>query len=420
MGQVISENEGMLKNIVEHSNEVFYIHDTNQVITYVSPQCKRIFGYTQEEMKRKWTSLTTKNPVNEKGFKLTVKAMKTGQRQPPYILEAKRKDGKLIWIEVDEGPLRDRNGKIVGITGALRDVTEQKKVEKKLRESERRFMDIALSSGDFIWEVDNNGKYTLVAGDTKKILGYTPEEINGKTPFNFMSKEEAKRVGDIFRRTVSKKEKITNLENWNITKSGKSICLLTNGVPILDNKGNLTGYRGIDANITESKKMNEELQKLASVVRYTKELVNLSTPDGKMVFLNAAGGKMLGIDPKEVEKHYITEVIPENFKEKVTKEVVANLASGKPWEGELQYLNIKTQKIVDVHAITFPIIDEKTKKIKFFANVSMDIAESKKTEETLKRKNMELEKINRMSVGRELKMVELKKRVRQLEQKLSK
>jgi len=131
----------------------------------------------------------------------------------------------------------------------------------QLTKSEERFRDIVESSSDWIWETDKNGKYIFVSKEVKNILGYKPKELIGKTPFCLMTEEESKKIKKIFKELSSQGKPIKNLENWNITKNGKKICLLTNGVPVLDGKNRLVGYRGVDRNITIEKRTEEELKK---------------------------------------------------------------------------------------------------------------------------------------------------------------
>jgi PAS domain S-box-containing protein len=133
--------------------------------------------------------------------------------------------------------------------------------ENELRESEKRMSDFLFSAVDWIWEVDASGVYTYSSHKSMDIFGRSPEEIVGKTPFDFMPPEEAKRIAAIFSEIMAKKAVIKDLENWNIRKDGGKICLLTNGVPILDVDGNFKGYRGVDKDITERKAMEEEKRK---------------------------------------------------------------------------------------------------------------------------------------------------------------
>jgi len=117
-----------------------------------------------------------------------------------------------------------------------------------------------LSSADWVWEVDRNGAYTFASGRVKEILGFEPEEILGTTPFELMPEEEAARVGEIFAQIAANKEPINDLVNWNLTKDGQDVCLLTSGVPILGENGELLGYRGVDRDVTAQKRAEADLR----------------------------------------------------------------------------------------------------------------------------------------------------------------
>src|SRR4030042_3002830 len=113
--QALNDSEQKFRNIVEHSNELFYVHDTHHKLTYVSPQSLQILGYTPDEMMTEWTNLVTENPINKIGIEMTNKALETGQRQMPYSLELYRKDGSRVWLEIDESPYKDKAGNVIGI-----------------------------------------------------------------------------------------------------------------------------------------------------------------------------------------------------------------------------------------------------------------------------------------------------------------
>ncbi|MBU1343498.1 MAG: PAS domain S-box protein [Proteobacteria bacterium] len=125
----------------------------------------------------------------------------------------------------------------------------------------KRFRGILEKMEHWIWEVDSNGRYTDCSKSVEKILGYFPHELIGKTPFDFMPSDEAKRVKETFTKIIIKKESIKDLENWNVHKDGRQVCLLTNGVPIISAKGEMLGFRGVDRDITERKLAEDALQK---------------------------------------------------------------------------------------------------------------------------------------------------------------
>jgi len=134
-------------------------------------------------------------------------------------------------------------------------------INQTLSESETRLQDIAFCGGDWMWEVDASGVYTYASENVVDIIGYYPDEIIGRTPFDLMPEGESERIAGRFADIVSKQEKITDLDNWGIHKNGKYICLRTNGVPVFDASGQLTGYRGVDKDVTEQKEMNELLMR---------------------------------------------------------------------------------------------------------------------------------------------------------------
>jgi two-component system, cell cycle sensor histidine kinase and response regulator CckA len=147
--------------------------------------------------------------------------------------------------------------------GLQREMEERRQAQQALVESEERLRDILFSIADWVWEVDENGVYTYSSRKGFDLFGESRGDIIGKTPFDFMPPDEAKRVTAIFSDIMAKKAPIRDLENLNITRNGKKICLLTNGLPILDKGGNLKGYRGVDKDITDRKRAEEVVRNAA-------------------------------------------------------------------------------------------------------------------------------------------------------------
>ncbi len=154
---------------------------------------------------------------------------------------------------------------LLNMTQLISEITlqklDQEQSNKALIESEERLRTVISSSADWVWEVDKDGKYIYSSQKSIDFFGISEEEIIGKTPFDLMPEDEAKRVAPIFTKIAAKKQPIKDLENWSIGKNGELICLLTNALPILNNEGELVGYRGIDKNITQRKLFEKELIK---------------------------------------------------------------------------------------------------------------------------------------------------------------
>jgi PAS domain S-box-containing protein len=150
----------------------------------------------------------------------------------------------------------------VAINRVLREVKERHdriEAEILLRKSEARFRDIIMSSYDWVWEVDKDLKYCYSSETVENILGYSAEEIIGKTPLDFFTEEYQQRLKPVLIKCVEAKEKLKDIENWNVHKDGHLVCLLTNGFPVFDSNCNLIGYRGVDKDITKNKNLTLEL-----------------------------------------------------------------------------------------------------------------------------------------------------------------
>jgi PAS domain S-box-containing protein len=142
------------------------------------------------------------------------------------------------------------------------DITEHKRAEEALRESEERFRHVAANTGDWIWEVDANGKYTYTNPIVEQVLGYRPEEVLGKHFYDFFLLEEREQLKKTLFEVIARRERFTGFVSRNIHKSGRVVILETSGVPIFSTDGQLLGYRGVDRNITERKILEERLSAL--------------------------------------------------------------------------------------------------------------------------------------------------------------
>jgi two-component system sensor histidine kinase/response regulator len=248
-----------LDQLFESAQEAIVLANREGNVIRANSEFTRMFGYTKDEiMGQHIDRLVSPEDCKEQALFITQRTA-SGEKMRLETIR-RRKDGRLINVSILASPIFV-DGRLEAIYGIYRDISEQKKGIDELKNSEKRFHDVALSSADWIWEVDKEGKYTFASGRVKQLLGYSPEEIIGKTPFDLMLLEEAERVKKIFSQISEEKKPIVDLENWNLTKDGKRVLLLTNGVPILNEHGELLGYRGVDKNITEQKQTEEKLRR---------------------------------------------------------------------------------------------------------------------------------------------------------------
>ena len=253
-----------------------------------------------------------------------------------------------------------------------------KRTKEKLLHEEHRFRVLAEQSSDIIVLFNPEGTILYENPAVEKILGFNVKERIGSSIFDLIHPDDLKIATDKFR--IMNKKANALAERFEIRlrhkNGGWHTFEVTVSIIINDEKieGGIINLR----DITKRKREEEEISKLTSVVRFSSELVSIATLDGKMIFLNEAGSKMLGIDPDKVKEHSIMNVIPEPYVPMVRDELLSALLAGKKWEGELQYRNVRTGHLTDVYAMTFDIKDATTGKPFCIANVSYDITKRRR------------------------------------------
>jgi len=394
----LRESEERFRETIDLLPSIVCEYDTKGRFTYVNNYGLEAFGYTLTDLKQGLYATQLFPPDEIKNFKDRFILLLKGGKPASYEYRLQHKDGSIIYVIADSAPIY-KDGKIVGARSSITPITERKRTEEALLKSEEKYRELANSLPQVVFEMDKSGVITFVNRNAFDLFGYTQNDFDeGVNAFQMLIPEDRDRASDnIQMRLIGKK--FGSQEYTAQRKDGSTFPVTVHVNPVVfGNKP--VGLRGIMIDITERKQAEEELQKLAAVVKYSSELVNLATLDGNMLFLNESGRKMLGIDPDEVERINIMEVIPDHQRELVQSELLPTLMQGNTWEDELQYRNVKTGNLIDVHARTFTIHDPNTRKPLFLANVSMDITDRKLAEEEKKKLEAQLQQAHKMeSIG---------------------
>ncbi|MEE1922490.1 sensor domain-containing diguanylate cyclase [Pseudomonas sp. 148P] len=175
-----------------------------------------------------------------------------------------------------------------------------------------RLREIIAHNSDWLWEVDSQGRYTFCSEHSRQMLGYPPSEVLGKTPFDFMPAEEAARVGAIFAGIVAEQRPFAGLINRNVRSDGRLVVLETSGVPLFDAAGALTGYRGIDRDVTPAiGPLDRREVQLEALYAAASVALGLVDRQGVLVNVNHAVGQLLGGDATQLVGQSLTALLPE-------------------------------------------------------------------------------------------------------------
>ncbi len=285
-------------NLFHQMNEGILLLDSEFRIEYANPA---FLSLTQVSSQEQIAGRNLREFISNEG-KHILHEMKTSS---PLEVSLVTSDDKRIHVEIGFSPLVCSEGSVPGYIVSVRDVSVRAYLQERSKESLKKYREIAFSAFDWLWEVDTSGTYTSVSASVEKHLGFRPEELFGRTAFDFMSAEEAERIASLFNRIASRNEGFCNLENSCITKSGEEVVISTSGVPIFDENGLLKGYRGGDRNITEAVKTSRALQ---SALLTTREIfeglpvgVVVIDKDRRIRQINTQACKVIGREQDELE-----------------------------------------------------------------------------------------------------------------------
>ncbi|MBN2563756.1 MAG: PAS domain S-box protein [Phycisphaerae bacterium] len=269
--EALRESEEFGSTLLNDSPNPIIVINSDGSIRYVNAALEKLTGFSSEELDGVkipypwWVKGTERRVAND--FKIAL-------RQGAQKLEERfqRRNGELFWVEITGTPVRS-GGEFKYYLANWVDITERKRAEEALRRSEARLRQVAENAREWVWEVDADGLYTYASPVVETILGYEPEELVGKKHFYDLfhpddREELRKETAVAFADGLS----FSAFINRNVGKDGRIVWLSTSGTPVLDEHGNLTGYRGADTDVTWRKLAEEEAQKRQAEMAHVSRL----------------------------------------------------------------------------------------------------------------------------------------------------
>ncbi|MDP2884678.1 MAG: PAS domain S-box protein [Ignavibacteria bacterium] len=207
---------------------------------------------------------------------------------------------------VSKIPLKDHEGKIIGLVGINRDITELKRAEEMLEKERTLLLTLIESIPDEICLKDLRHRYLVANGASIKALGVTSlEALIGKTDEDFVPQGLAQQHFAEEKAIVESGEPLVNREQTKLDPATGEIekCSLTTKVPVKDQTGKTIGILVVNRNITDRKRAEEALrsseEKFRALFEESKDCIYISSAGGRLVDVNVAGVEMCGYGSRE-------------------------------------------------------------------------------------------------------------------------
>jgi PAS domain S-box-containing protein len=292
-------------------------------ILYWGRGAEQLYGYSADETLgqpyRKFAGAIA--PPDETAFRRDLLA--AGSWQGEHL--QRKRNGEVFWTSTFISVVLDDQGRPTGYIGIDQDITDRKRTEQTLRESEKRFQQVAETAEEWIWEMDAEGRYTYSNPVVEHILGYTPGELVGKMHFiDLFAPEVREEIRQAAAERAALKQGFRRKVNPVLHKDGHVVILETTGVPIVDDQGRLVGYRGADNNISEQKVAEERLraseERFRLLVKNSSDIIGVVDANGVLQYVNDAEKTVSGFTPGEVQGKTIQDLIHPDDLERVLAE----------------------------------------------------------------------------------------------------
>ena len=228
---LLQVNNALLSSLVESSDDAIISKSLDGTITSWNKAAETMFGYSANEIIGKPISLLVPKEGQEE-FASLMEKIKQDQRIKHFETERIRKDGSIINVSVTLSPIKSRDGKIIGLSKIVRNISERRKNE----EERIKLASIVESSDDAILAMDLNGKIVSWNRGAVKMFGYEEKELMGKSVQIIYPSERTDELIEIIHRLKSG-SRIEHFETERKRKDGVTIDVSLSISPIKNKKG---------------------------------------------------------------------------------------------------------------------------------------------------------------------------------------
>ncbi len=411
---LLRDSEEKYRYLAENMSDIMWVTDLELNKTYVSPSVEATLGFTREEAEKQSLQETVTSGSYQYAMEVFAREFEpisTGIIENSFSvlleMEFYHKNGSTLWMEVNCKPYLDEAGRLAGIYGVSRDISERKKAEAALKESEDKFRGFVENSHDIIYMLNDKGVFTYASPSWKELLGHDIEEVEGRSFTDFVYEEDLARCLEFQMKILQNEYQEESLAYRVKHKDGSLRWHDSNG-SLLDRNGKYI-YIGVARDVTEQKHiemaLRESEEKFRLLAENMSDIVWIMGTDLKRTYVSPSVETVLGFTPEESMQQSLEEtILPDSigyvadvFTRELEKTQISGFDPNHSAIIEAEYYH-KHESPVWLESNCKPMFDEKGNLVGIYG-VSRDITERKKTAQIINEEKAFQEVLLKLSTG---------------------
>ncbi len=382
MEQTLKNTEDQYAVLFNSGNDaafVFYLNDAREAGNFVQVNdiACRWLGYTREELlQRSIRDIRTPEALAQ--FAPIAERLAAGEH---CLFETGHLtgDGRLIPVEINAKSI-DLHGRIA-VLEVARDITEQKKSLAKLEASERRYRRYVERNAAAFIRTTLDGEVLECNEAMVRLLGYQSRE-----------ELQAHRMAQIYRNAserlvvigLLREQRVLNGFELSLRRKDGSLFWALLNLTLVEDDGDLF-IEGTAIDITERRRMERELRKIAAVVEASSDFIGIASLDGKVQFVNQAGRRYVGIDPvRPLNDTHILDYAADEDRQRAIDTVLPQVMEQGQWAGETRFKNFRTGVLIPMWTSVFSVTEPGTNRPMAIATICRDLTERKRVENEIR------------------------------------
>jgi PAS domain S-box-containing protein len=305
------------------------------------------------------------------------------------------KDGTRFWAHSVITALREPGGALRSFLNVTRDLSEMRRQEEALRQSEERYRSLVQSTSDFgIFTLDPDGKVTSWSASARRFAGYESGEVIGSHISIFYPPEAVERGLPQQELAAARDQGRAESEGWRVRKDGSRLWISSITTPLRDSDGKLRGFARMTRDLTERRRREEALreneERFRSLLEGTSDYAIFTLdPDGHITSWNAGAHQLLGYEASEIIGSHLSRLYPPEAVEHGLPQHELALAESQGRCADEGWRLRKDGSRVWLHSTTTALRDP-AGTLRGFARVSRDRTEKRQYEEALRQSEAQL------------------------------